>query len=68
MKFDVYVNFVIEPGKIHYYAFNWNNLKMYKFIQLPVDDELIKEHFKTVINLYIIIFIPKVSREYALQT
>ena len=25
-KFDVYVNFVIEPNKIHYYAFNWKNL------------------------------------------
>ena len=22
-KFDVYVNFVIEPNKIYYYAFNW---------------------------------------------
>ena len=54
MKFDVYVNFVIEPDKIHYYAFNWNNLKMYKFIQLPVDDELIKEHFKTVVNLILL--------------
>ena len=54
MKFDVYVNFVIEPGKIHYYAFNWNNLKSVKFIQLPVADELIKEHFQTVVNLILL--------------
>ena len=53
-QFDVYVNFVVDSDKIHYYAFNWNNLKMYKFIQLPVDDELIKEHFKTVINLILL--------------
>ena len=54
MKFDVYVNFVIEPNKIHYYAFNWNNLKSVKFIQLPVADELIKEHFQTVVNLILL--------------
>ena len=54
MKFDVYVNFVIEPDKIHYYAFNWNNLNMVKFIQLPVADELIKEHFQTVVNLILL--------------
>ena len=54
MKFDVYVNFVIEPNKIHYYAFNWNNLNMVKFIQLPVADELIKEHFQTVVNLILL--------------
>ena len=54
MKFDVYVNFVIEPDKIHYYAFNWNNLKSVKFIQLPVADELIKEHFQTVVNLILL--------------
>ena len=53
-QFDVYVNFVVDSDKIHYYAFNWNNLKMYKFIQLPVDDELIKEHFKTVVNLILL--------------
>ena len=27
---------------------------MYKFIQLPVDDELIKEHFQTVVNLILL--------------
>ena len=54
MKFDVYVNFVIEPRKIHYYAFNWNNLNMVKFIQLPIADELIKEHFQTVVNLILL--------------
>ena len=53
-KFDVYVNFVIEPNKIHYYAFNWKNLKSVKFIQLPVADELIKEHFQTVVNLILL--------------
>ena len=53
-KFDVYVNFVIEPNKIHYYAFNWNNLNMVKFIKLPVADELIKEHFQTVVNLILL--------------
>ena len=53
-QFDVYVNFVVDSDKIHYYAFNWDNLKMYKFIQLPVDDELIKEHFKTVVNLILL--------------
>ena len=54
MKFDVYVNFVVESNKIHYYAFNWNNLNVYKFIQLPVADEIIKEHFKTVVNLILL--------------
>tara|TARA_B100000886_G_scaffold154933_1_gene105463 strand:- start:608 stop:2032 length:1425 start_codon:yes stop_codon:yes gene_type:complete len=54
MKFDVYVNFVIDPNKIHYYAFNWNNLNMVKFIQLPVADELVKEHFQTVVNLILL--------------
>ena len=53
-KFDVYVNFVVESDKIHYYAFNWNNLKIYKFIKLPIADELIKEHFKTVVNLILL--------------
>ena len=53
-KFDVYVNFVIEPNKIHYYAFNWKNLKSVKLIQLPVADELIKEHFQTVVNLILL--------------
>ena len=53
-KFDVYVNFVIEPNKIHYYAFNWKNLNIIKFIQLPVADELIKEHFQTVVNLILL--------------
>ena len=53
-KFDVYVNFVIEPNKIHYYAFNWKNLNIVKFIQLPVADELIKEHFQTVVNLILL--------------
>ena len=53
-KFDVYVNFVVESNKIHYYAFNWNKLNIYKFIQLPVDDALIKEHFKTVVNLILL--------------
>ena len=53
-KFDVYVNFVIEPNKIHYYAFNWNNLNIVKSIQLPVADELIKEHFQTVVNLILL--------------
>ena len=54
MKFDVYVNFVIEPNKIHYYAFNWNNLNVYKFFQFKLKDELIKEHFKTVVNLILL--------------
>jgi len=53
-KFDVYVNFVIEPNKIHYYAFNWKNLNIVKLIQLPIADELIKEHFKTVVNLILL--------------
>ena len=53
-KFDVYVNFVIEPNKIHYYAFNWKNLNIFKFIQLPVDDEIIQDHFRTVVNLILL--------------
>ena len=32
-RFDVYVNFVIEPNKIYYYGFNWNNLKIFKILQ-----------------------------------
>ena len=31
-----------------------NNLKSVKFIQLPVADELIKEHFQTVVNLILL--------------
>jgi len=53
-KFDVYVNFVIETGKVHYYAFNWNNLNIYKFIKLPIDDGILKDHFKTVVNLILL--------------
>ena len=53
-KFDVYVNFVIEPGKVHYYAFNWNNLNIYKFIKLPIDNEIVKDHFRTVVNLILL--------------
>ena len=53
-KFDVYVNFVIETGKVHYYAFNWNNLNIYKFIKLPIDDEIVKDHFRTVVNLILL--------------
>jgi len=54
-RFDVYVNFVIEPGKIYYYAFNWKNLKIFKILQFTeVADEVIKEHFKTVVNLLLL--------------
>jgi len=54
-RFDVYVNFVIEPGKIYYYAFNWKNLKIFKILQFTeVADEVIKEHFKTVVNLILL--------------
>ena len=53
-KFDVYVNFVIETGKVHYYAFNWNNLNIYKFIKLPIDDCILKNHFRTVVNLILL--------------
>jgi len=53
-KFDVYVNFVIETGKVHYYAFNWNNLNIYKFIKLPIDDCILKDHFRTVVNLILL--------------
>lgn len=53
-KFDVYVNFIVESDKVHYYAFNWNNLNVYKFFQFPLEDELIKEHFKTVVNLILL--------------
>ena len=53
-QFDVYVNFVIETGKVHYYAFNWNNLNIYKFIKLPIDDGILEDHFKTVVNLILL--------------
>ena len=53
--FDVYVNFVIEPNKIHYYAFNWKNLKMSRLIEFKgVEDHIIKDHFKTVVNLILL--------------
>ena len=53
--FDVYVNFVIEPNKIHYYAFNWKNLKISRLIEFKeVEDHIIKDHFKTVVNLILL--------------
>ena len=53
--FDVYVNFVIEPNKIHYYAFNWKNLKISSLIEFKeVEDHIIKDHFKTVVNLILL--------------
>ena len=54
-KFDLYVNFVIEPNKIHYYAFNWRNLKIFRLLEFKeVDDHVIKDHFKTVVNLILL--------------
>ena len=54
-KFDVYVNFVIEPNKIYYYAFNWKNLKIFKILQFTeVEDRIIQDHFKTVVNLLLL--------------
>ena len=54
-RFDVYVNFVLEPGKIYYYAFNWKNLKIFKILQFTeVADKVIKDHFKTVVNLLLL--------------
>ena len=54
-KFDVYVNFVIEPNKIYYYAFNWKNLKIFKIMQFTkVQDHIIQDHFKTVVNLLLL--------------
>ena len=54
-KFDVYVNFVIEPNKIYYYAFNWKNLKVFKILQFTeVEDHIIQDHFKTVVNLLLL--------------
>jgi len=54
-KFDVYVNFVIEPNKIYYYAFNWKNLKIFKIMQFTeVEDHIIQDHFKTVVNLLLL--------------
>ncbi len=54
-KFDVYVNFVIEPNKIYYYAFNWKNLKIFKILQFTeVEDHIIQDHFKTVVNLLLL--------------
>ena len=53
-KFDVYVNFVIEPNKIHYYTFNWKNLKILKLLQLPVEEEIIEDHFRTIVNLILL--------------
>jgi hypothetical protein len=54
-KFDVYVNFIIEPNKIYYYAFNWKNLKIFKILQFTeVEDHIIQDHFKTVVNLLLL--------------
>ena len=53
-KYDVYVNFVIEPNKIHYYTFNWNNLNIVKLLQFPVEEEIIKDHFRTIVNLILL--------------
>ena len=53
-KYDVYVNFVIEPNKIHYYTFNWNNLNIVKLLQFPVKEEIIKDHFRTIVNLILL--------------
>ena len=54
-RFDVYVNFVVEPGKIYYYAFNWKNLKIFKILQFTkVEDHVIQDHFRTVVNLLLL--------------
>ena len=53
-KYDVYVNFVIEPNRIHYYTFNWNNLNIVKLLQFPVEEEIIKDHFRTIVNLILL--------------
>ena len=54
-RFDVYVNFVIEPNKIYYYGFNWNNLKIFKILQFTeVEDQIVQDHFKTVVNLILL--------------
>ena len=60
---DVYVNFVIDPNKILYFAFSWKDLKMPKFSEMnklrkdPYSEEEIKcfeDQFHTVVNLLLL--------------
>ena len=60
---DVYVNFVIDPDKILYFAFSWKNLKMPKFSEMnklrkdPYSEEEIRcfeDQFHTVVNLLLL--------------
>ena len=60
---DVYVNFVIDPDKILYFAFSWKDLKMPKFSKInklrkdPYSEEEIKcfeDQFHTVVNLLLL--------------
>ena len=60
---DVYVNFVIDPDKILYFAFSWKDLKMPKFSEMnklrkdPYSEEEIKcfeDQFHTVVNLLLL--------------
>ena len=60
---DVYVNFVIEPDKILYFAFSWKNLKMPKFSAInklrkntysEKEIQCFKDQFHTVVNLLLL--------------
>ena len=60
---DVYVNFVIDPNKILYFAFSWKDLKMPKFSEMnklrkdPYSEEEIRcfeDQFHTVVNLLLL--------------
>ena len=60
---DVYVNFVIDPDKILYFAFSWKDLKMPKFSEMnkvrkdPYSEEEIRcfeDQFHTVVNLLLL--------------
>ena len=60
---DVYVNFVIDPDKILYFAFSWKDLKMPKFSEInklrkdPYSEEEIRcfeDQFHIVVNLLLL--------------
>ena len=55
IKFDIYVNFVIEPKKIYSFAFNWKDLTLFRFLQFTkAEDEIFQKQFLMIINLILL--------------
>ena len=55
IKFDIYVNFVIEPKKIYSFAFNWKDLTLFRFLQFTeAEDKIFQKQFLMIINLILL--------------